>query len=117
MSVIAVVTNCALIGLSPQVKAFFPDSETQLILWIAAIEVIHARTQQEPCLRVESIYAYLTIFFTKWKQDCEINEIINILKREITFTNLLASKKEFETRFKKIYMCIIHIIEHTHTRK
>lgn len=100
MSVIAVVTNCALIGLSPQVKAFFPDSETQLILWIAAIEVIHARTQQKPRLRVDSIYAYLTIFLTKWKQDCEINEIINILKHEIiTFTNLLASKKEFETRF------------------
>lgn len=39
MSVIGVVTNCALIGLSPQVKAFFPDSETRLILWIAAVEV------------------------------------------------------------------------------
>uniref|UniRef100_H3BXL9 Anoctamin n=1 Tax=Tetraodon nigroviridis TaxID=99883 RepID=H3BXL9_TETNG len=38
MSVIAVVTNCALIGLSPQVKAFFPDSEIRLILWTAAIE-------------------------------------------------------------------------------
>uniref|UniRef100_A0A674PJ92 Anoctamin n=1 Tax=Takifugu rubripes TaxID=31033 RepID=A0A674PJ92_TAKRU len=38
MSVIAVVTNCALIGLSPQVKAYFPDSEIQLILWIVAIE-------------------------------------------------------------------------------
>lgn len=38
MSVIAVVTNCALIGLSPQVKAYFPDSETQLILWTVAIE-------------------------------------------------------------------------------
>lgn len=33
------VTNCALIGLSPQVKAFFPDSEIRLILWTAAIEV------------------------------------------------------------------------------
>ncbi|KAM4579753.1 anoctamin-10 [Odontesthes bonariensis] len=38
MSVIAVVTNCALIGLSPQVKAYFPDSETQLMLWTVAIE-------------------------------------------------------------------------------
>lgn len=38
MSAIAVVTNCALIGLSPQVKAYFPDSETRLILWVAAIE-------------------------------------------------------------------------------
>lgn len=46
MSVIAVVTNCALIGLSPQVKAFFPDSEIRLILWIAAIEVIYLNTLQ-----------------------------------------------------------------------
>ncbi|XP_030605755.1 anoctamin-10 isoform X2 [Archocentrus centrarchus] len=38
MSVIAVVTNCALIGLSPQVRAYFPESDTQLILWIVAIE-------------------------------------------------------------------------------
>ncbi|KAK5600641.1 Anoctamin-10 [Crenichthys baileyi] len=38
MSVIAVVTNCALIGMSPQVKAYFPDSETQLILWTVTIE-------------------------------------------------------------------------------
>lgn len=44
MSAIAVVTNCALIGLSPQVKAFFPDSEIRLILWIAAIEVIYRNT-------------------------------------------------------------------------
>lgn len=41
MSVIAVVTNCALIGMSPHVKAYFPDSETQLILWTVAVEVIH----------------------------------------------------------------------------
>lgn len=46
MSVIAVVTNCALIGLSPQVKAYFPDSEIQLILWIVAIEVISTCIQQ-----------------------------------------------------------------------
>ncbi|XP_039550426.1 anoctamin-10 [Pimephales promelas] len=38
MSVIAVVTNCALIGLSPQVNAYFPESETQLILVVVAIE-------------------------------------------------------------------------------
>lgn len=42
MSAIAVVTNCALIGLSPQVKAYFPDSETRLILWVAAVEVTDA---------------------------------------------------------------------------
>ncbi|XP_067305306.1 anoctamin-10 [Pseudorasbora parva] len=38
MSIIAVVTNCALIGLSPQVNAYFPESETQLILVVVAIE-------------------------------------------------------------------------------
>ncbi|XP_051574061.1 anoctamin-10-like isoform X2 [Myxocyprinus asiaticus] len=38
MSVIAVVTNCALIGLSPQVKEYFLESETQLILTVVAIE-------------------------------------------------------------------------------
>lgn len=38
MSVIAVVTNCALIGLSPQVNAYFSESETQLILVVVAIE-------------------------------------------------------------------------------
>ncbi|XP_061737597.1 anoctamin-10 [Nerophis ophidion] len=38
MSVIAIVTNCALIGLSPQVKAFFPDSDMRLILWTVALE-------------------------------------------------------------------------------
>uniref|UniRef100_A0A8C6STL6 Anoctamin n=1 Tax=Neogobius melanostomus TaxID=47308 RepID=A0A8C6STL6_9GOBI len=38
MSVIAVVTNCALIGMSPQVKAYFPESDMQLILWTVAIE-------------------------------------------------------------------------------
>ncbi|KAI1885680.1 hypothetical protein AGOR_G00206310 [Albula goreensis] len=38
MSVIAVVTNCALIGMSPQVKAYFPESDTQLILLVVGIE-------------------------------------------------------------------------------
>ncbi|XP_052474891.1 anoctamin-10 isoform X3 [Carassius gibelio] len=38
MSIIAVVTNCALIGLSSQVKAHFPESESQMILIVVAIE-------------------------------------------------------------------------------
>lgn len=38
MSVIAVVTNCALIGMSPQVKAYFEGSQEQLIFWTVAIE-------------------------------------------------------------------------------
>lgn len=51
MSVIAVVTNCALIGMSPQVKAYFPDSETQLILWTVAIEVNpHDSCQLQGCV-------------------------------------------------------------------
>lgn len=39
MSVISVVTNCALIGMSPQVNALFPDSKVDLILTVALIEV------------------------------------------------------------------------------
>lgn len=38
MSVISVVTNCALIGMSPHMKAYFPESETQLILVVVAVE-------------------------------------------------------------------------------
>uniref|UniRef100_A0AAY4CMB6 Anoctamin n=1 Tax=Denticeps clupeoides TaxID=299321 RepID=A0AAY4CMB6_9TELE len=38
MSVIAVVTNCALIGLSPQVQAYFPESDTHLILMVVSVE-------------------------------------------------------------------------------
>ena len=39
MSVISVVTNCALIGMSPQVNALFPESKTDLILIVVAVEV------------------------------------------------------------------------------
>ncbi|XP_043741496.1 anoctamin-10 isoform X4 [Cervus elaphus] len=38
MSVISVVTNCALIGMSPQVNALFPESKTDLILIVVAVE-------------------------------------------------------------------------------
>ncbi|XP_060060838.1 anoctamin-10 isoform X1 [Erinaceus europaeus] len=38
MSVISVVTNCALIGMSPQVSALFPESKTDLILTVVAVE-------------------------------------------------------------------------------
>uniref|UniRef100_A0A8D2KI85 Anoctamin n=1 Tax=Urocitellus parryii TaxID=9999 RepID=A0A8D2KI85_UROPR len=38
MSVISVVTNCALIGMSPQVNAVFPESKTDLILIVVAVE-------------------------------------------------------------------------------
>lgn len=39
MSVISVVTNCALIGMSPQVNAIFPESKADLILIVVAVEV------------------------------------------------------------------------------
>lgn len=68
MSVIAVVTNCALIGLSPQVKAYFPDSEIQLILWIVAIEVISTCIQQIYSLCVQSIN--VSPLFAEWEQHC-----------------------------------------------
>ncbi|XP_055413853.1 anoctamin-10 isoform X5 [Bubalus kerabau] len=38
MSVISVVTNCALIGMSPQVNALFSESKTDLILIVVAVE-------------------------------------------------------------------------------
>nr|XP_055237386.1 anoctamin-10 isoform X2 [Gorilla gorilla gorilla] len=38
MSVISVVTNCALIGMSPQVNAVFPESKADLILIVVAVE-------------------------------------------------------------------------------
>ncbi|XP_019750617.1 anoctamin-10 isoform X2 [Hippocampus comes] len=38
MSVIAIVTNCTLIGMSPQVRAYFPNSEMHLMLWTVAVE-------------------------------------------------------------------------------
>lgn len=39
MSVISVVTNCILIGMSPQVDALFPDSKMDLVLTVALVEV------------------------------------------------------------------------------
>lgn len=61
MSVIAIVTNCALIGMSPQVKAYFTESETQLILWTVAIEVIlkHMHTQRHSYAISYSLYLYI----------------------------------------------------------
>nr|XP_044992799.1 anoctamin-10 [Jaculus jaculus]XP_044992800.1 anoctamin-10 [Jaculus jaculus] len=38
MSVISVVTNCALIGMSPQVNAIFPESKVDLVLIVVAVE-------------------------------------------------------------------------------
>lgn len=60
MSVIAVVTNCALIGMSPQVKSYFSESETQLILWIVAVEVTHTNTQRHPPSKGTFVYVIQT---------------------------------------------------------
>ncbi|XP_021381563.2 anoctamin-10 isoform X2 [Lonchura striata] len=38
MSVISVVTNCVLIGMSPEVDALFPDSKIDLVLTVALVE-------------------------------------------------------------------------------
>ncbi|XP_072009630.1 anoctamin-10 isoform X1 [Engystomops pustulosus] len=38
MGIIAVVTNCALLGMSPQVNSMFQDSKVDLFLTVAAIE-------------------------------------------------------------------------------
>ncbi|CAH2282893.1 anoctamin-10 isoform X1 [Pelobates cultripes] len=38
MGIIAVITNCTLLGMSPQVNAMFPDSKMDLILTVAAVE-------------------------------------------------------------------------------
>ncbi|XP_037985990.1 anoctamin-10 isoform X2 [Motacilla alba alba] len=38
MSVISVVTNCILIGMSPEVDALFPDSKMDLVLTVALVE-------------------------------------------------------------------------------
>ncbi|KAI2655559.1 Anoctamin-10 [Labeo rohita] len=58
MSIIAVVTNCGLIGLSPQVKAYFPESETQLILIVVAIE---RRIQNPTTVELQSIWVNIRI--------------------------------------------------------
>lgn len=54
MSVIAVVTNCALIGMSPQVRSYFPESETQLILCTVAAEVIYVHTHTRAYTRTRT---------------------------------------------------------------
>ncbi|KAF2983848.1 hypothetical protein EK904_005206 [Melospiza melodia maxima] len=41
MSVISVVTNCILIGMSPEVDALFPDSKMDLVLTVALVEFKH----------------------------------------------------------------------------
>ncbi|XP_075896908.1 anoctamin-10 isoform X3 [Nelusetta ayraudi] len=77
MSVIAVVTNCALIGLSPQVKDYFSESETQLILWIVAVE--------HGLLALKFILAYLIP---------DVPKHIHIKLARLEFESLEALKKK-----------------------
>uniref|UniRef100_A0A671LM32 Anoctamin n=1 Tax=Sinocyclocheilus anshuiensis TaxID=1608454 RepID=A0A671LM32_9TELE len=85
MSIIAVVTNCALIGLSPQVKAYFPESDTQLILIVVAIEHV--------LLAFKFILAFVIPDVPKHIQ-------VNLAKLE--FDSLEALKKRVSTH---LYMC------------
>uniref|UniRef100_A0A673N1E4 Anoctamin n=1 Tax=Sinocyclocheilus rhinocerous TaxID=307959 RepID=A0A673N1E4_9TELE len=85
MSIIAVVTNCALIGLSPQVKAYFPESDTQLILIVVAIEHV--------LLAFKFILAFVIPDVPKHIQ-------VNLAKLE--FDSLEAFKKRVSTH---LYMC------------
>uniref|UniRef100_A0A673MXB0 Anoctamin n=1 Tax=Sinocyclocheilus rhinocerous TaxID=307959 RepID=A0A673MXB0_9TELE len=84
MSIIAVVTNCALIGLSPQVKAYFPESDTQLILIVVAIEHV--------LLAFKFILAFVIPDVPKHIQ-------VNLAKLE--FDSLEAFKKRVSTHFLK----------------
>uniref|UniRef100_A0A671LL50 Anoctamin n=1 Tax=Sinocyclocheilus anshuiensis TaxID=1608454 RepID=A0A671LL50_9TELE len=84
MSIIAVVTNCALIGLSPQVKAYFPESDTQLILIVVAIEHV--------LLAFKFILAFVIPDVPKHIQ-------VNLAKLE--FDSLEALKKRVSTHFLK----------------
>lgn len=79
MSVIAVVTNCALIGMSPQVKSYFPESETQLILWVVGFEVLsHFHTSHSSHTRTHNLTRHVCKYFllilksnsTSYFQDC-----------------------------------------------
>uniref|UniRef100_A0A665WNJ9 Anoctamin n=1 Tax=Echeneis naucrates TaxID=173247 RepID=A0A665WNJ9_ECHNA len=79
MSVIAVVTNFALIGISPQVKAYFSDSETQLILWTVAIE------------HVLLAFKFLLAFLIP-----DIPKHIQIRLSRLEFESLEALKKKVE---------------------
>uniref|UniRef100_A0A8C6WIS4 Anoctamin n=1 Tax=Neogobius melanostomus TaxID=47308 RepID=A0A8C6WIS4_9GOBI len=80
MSVIAVVTNCALIGMSPQVKAYFPESDMQLILWTVAIE--------HGLLAVKFILTFLIP---------DVPKPIQIQLAKLEFESLEALKKKVNT--------------------
>uniref|UniRef100_A0A9J7ZVR2 Anoctamin n=1 Tax=Cyprinus carpio carpio TaxID=630221 RepID=A0A9J7ZVR2_CYPCA len=85
MSIIAVVTNCALIGLSSQVKAYFPESETQMILIVVAIEHV--------LLAFKFILAFVIP---------DVPKDIQVKLAKLEFDSLEALKKRVSTH---LYMC------------
>uniref|UniRef100_A0A8C1NEB9 Anoctamin n=1 Tax=Cyprinus carpio TaxID=7962 RepID=A0A8C1NEB9_CYPCA len=85
MSIIAVVTNCALIGLSPQVKAYFPESDTQLILIVVAIEHV--------LLAFKFILAFVIP---------DVPKHIQVKLAKLDFDSLEALKKRVSTH---LHMC------------
>uniref|UniRef100_A0A8C6ST93 Anoctamin n=1 Tax=Neogobius melanostomus TaxID=47308 RepID=A0A8C6ST93_9GOBI len=93
MSVIAVVTNCALIGMSPQVKAYFPESDMQLILWTVAIE--------HGLLAVKFILTFLIP---------DVPKPIQIQLAKLEFESLEALKKKvntWESPVPQLHFCIL----------
>ncbi|XP_019896602.1 anoctamin-10 isoform X1 [Esox lucius] len=86
MSVIAVVTNCALIGMSPQVKSYFPESDTQLIMWVVAGEHL--------LLAVKFILTFVIP---------DIPKNIQIKLSRLEFESLEALKKRRQTQGRKCW--------------
>uniref|UniRef100_A0A671M711 Anoctamin n=1 Tax=Sinocyclocheilus anshuiensis TaxID=1608454 RepID=A0A671M711_9TELE len=82
MSIISVVTNCALIGLSSQVKAYFPESETQMILIVVAIEHV--------LLAFKFILAFVIP---------DVPKHIQVKLAKLEFDSLEALKKRVSTNF------------------
>uniref|UniRef100_A0A3Q3VXY8 Anoctamin n=1 Tax=Mola mola TaxID=94237 RepID=A0A3Q3VXY8_MOLML len=105
MSVIAVVTNCALIGMSPQVKAYFPESEIQLILWTVAIE--HA------LLAFKFILAFLIPDVPKHIQIKLARlefESLEALKKKVTLCSLTSLSQSLIPGRRNILQVTLYII-------
>uniref|UniRef100_A0A671M6Z8 Anoctamin n=1 Tax=Sinocyclocheilus anshuiensis TaxID=1608454 RepID=A0A671M6Z8_9TELE len=88
MSIISVVTNCALIGLSSQVKAYFPESETQMILIVVAIEHV--------LLAFKFILAFVIP---------DVPKHIQVKLAKLEFDSLEALKKRVSTNFTWLTIC------------
>ncbi|NWT44056.1 ANO10 protein, partial [Chroicocephalus maculipennis] len=88
MSVISVVTNCILIGMSPQVNALFTDSKTDLILTVALVEHL--------LLAIKFIMAFV---IPDKPRDIQIKlaklefESLEALKQQVRATDVYNSEK------------------------